>query len=87
MQIVTCLADPGKARGCSPNTFVTDSLIELLSEPLVKIYLRRRHALMVEDGAFSQKIDYFSIFLNFEEHLNRFIGSKVTGILVKGDFN
>ena len=42
---------------------------------------------MVEDGAFSLKIDYVLIFfevLNLEGHLNRFIGSKVTAILVNG---
>ena len=27
----------------------------------MKKYLRRRHALMVEDGAFSHKIDYLTI--------------------------
>ena len=40
---------------------------------------------MVKDGAFSHKIDYISIcleILNLEGHLNRFIGSKVTAILV-----
>ena len=30
--------------------------------PLVKISLQRRHALMVEDGAFNQKTDYDPIF-------------------------
>ena len=34
------LADPGKARGCSTNTSVTDSF----SHPLVPTALRRRHA-------------------------------------------
>ena len=29
----------------------------------VKIFLWRRHALMVEDGAFSNNIDYFNLFL------------------------
>ena len=33
------------------------------SHPLVKISLRRRHALMVEDGAFSHKIGYVPFFL------------------------
>ena len=36
---------------------------------------------MVEDGAFSHKIDYVPIVyknLNLEENLNLFIGSKVT---------
>ena len=54
------LADPGEARGCSTNSFVihkTDSFIHSLTDPLVKIFLWRRHALMVEDGAFSHIID------------------------------
>ena len=44
---------------------------------------------MIRDGAFSHKIDYdnfFLIILNFEGHLNRFIRSKVTAILVNGGF-
>ena len=52
----------------------------------VKIFLRHCHALMVEDGAFSNKIDYstkksFQI-LNLEEHPNCTIGSRVTAILL-----
>ena len=42
---------------------------------------------MVEDGAFSHKIDYVYIFqenLNLQCHLNSFIGSKVTAILLNG---
>ena len=42
---------------------------------------------MVEDDAFSHKIDSHPIFLeniNFEKHLICFIGSKFTAILVKG---
>ena len=72
-----------KARGCSTNTFVINSV----SHPLVIIYLRRRHTLMVEDGAFNQIINYIPVVqenLNFKGHLNRFIGSKVTEILVNG---
>ena len=39
---------------------------------------------MVEDGAFSHKIDYAQVFynLNLEGHLSHFIKSKVTAILV-----
>ena len=51
------LEDPGKARGCSTNT----SVINLLSDSIIlceDIYSWCRNALMVEDGAFSQKIDY-----------------------------
>ena len=42
---------------------------------------------MVEDGAFSHKIDYVTIFLkilNPEGHPNRNTGSKVTAILLNG---
>ena len=49
-------ADPGKARGCSTKPLsLIHYLIHLLSNPSVKISLRRRHALMVGDGAFSHK--------------------------------
>ena len=74
-------ADPGEARGCSTNSLVINSV----SNTLVKISLRRRHALMVEDGAFSHKIDYVTFFLeilNPEWHPNRITGSKVTAILL-----
>ena len=56
------LADPGKAKGCFIKTLVIHYLIESLTDTLVKISLRRRHALMVQDGAFSHKIDYIPIF-------------------------
>ena len=49
----------------------------------MKISLGRRHALMVEDDAFSHKIDYNAIFLeilNLEGHPNRTTGSRVTAI-------
>ena len=51
----------------------------------MKIYLRRRHALTVADGASSHKIDNMTIFkeiLNSEGHPNRNTGSKVTAILL-----
>ena len=57
------LADPGKARGCSTNTSVIHSFIHsLIQSWFVKISLRRRHAVMVEDGASSHKIDYVGKF-------------------------
>ena len=62
-------------------------LIKWLSNPLVKIYLRRRHAQTVKNGASSHKttcIDIFSKILNLEGHLNSCIGSKVTAILLNG---
>ena len=46
--------------------------------------LRRRHALMVGDGAFSHKIDYVAYYLeipNLEGHPNRITGSRVTELL------
>ena len=42
---------------------------------------------MVEDGAFSHKINYVTIFkaiLNIEGHPNRITGSKVTATLLNG---
>ena len=41
----------------------TASLLTVSQSSFVEIYLRRRHALMVEDGIFSHKIDYFAFFL------------------------
>ena len=58
VRCILLLADPGEARGCSTNTPVNNSL----TGPLVKIFLRCRHALMVEDGVFSHTIDYVPIF-------------------------
>ena len=82
------LADPGKARGCSiTNTFVIHSLTDSLSNPLVKISLRRSHARTGKNGASSHKTKYIEILseiLNLEGHLNRCIGSKVTDILLNG---
>ena len=51
----------------------------------MKISLRRRHALMGKDGAFSRKIDNVTIFkevLNRKVHPNCITGSKVTVILL-----
>ena len=53
----------------------------------MKIYLRRRHALTMADGAFSHKIDYVLILMeipNPEGHPNRITGSKVNAILLNG---
>ena len=57
--------------------------INWLTDPLVEIYLRCRHAQMVTNCASSHKTNYIDIFfiLNLEGHLNRCIGSKVTAIL------
>ena len=53
----------------------------------VKISLRRRHALMVQDGAFSHENNYVTIcweILYLEGHSNRITGSKCTSILLNG---
>ena len=53
----------------------------------MKIPLLRCHALMVEDGVFSHKLDYLKIYLeilNLEGHPNRITGSRVTPILLTG---
>ena len=45
----------------------------------MEISLRRRHALMVGDGAFSHEIDYVTIFLeilNLEGYPNHITGSR-----------
>ena len=57
------LADPDKARSCSTNTFVINWFSH---SSFVKIYLRHCHALMVQDGASSHKIDYFTILRRFK---------------------
>ena len=49
----------------------------------MEMSLRRRHALMLEDGTFSHKIDNFSI-LNLEGHQNCITGSRVMAILLNG---
>ena len=54
----------------------------------MKISLRRRHALMVEDGASTHKIDYFRKFEEipiFEGHSNYITGLRVTAFLLKGE--
>ena len=53
----------------------------------MEIYLQHCHALMVEDGAFSHKIDYVTIcleILNLKGHSNCINGSRVTVILLNG---
>ena len=52
-----------------------------MSDPLVKISLRRCHAQTVKYGASSHIL---SEIRNLEGHLNCCIGSKVTVILLKG---
>ena len=76
------LADPGKARGCSTNSLVINSL----SHPFPPTALRRRHAQMVKYRAYSYKIDYVIViksFPNTKGHQNPISGSKVTAILLK----
>ena len=53
----------------------------------LKIYLRRRHALLVGDGASSHKIDYVRKLYgieNLEGHQDRITGSRVMAILLNG---
>ena len=53
----------------------------------MKIPLRRRHAPMVRNGAFSYKIDYITHSLeipNLKGHQNRITGSIVTVIFLNG---
>ena len=53
----------------------------------MKMSLRRRHAKIVEDGAFSHKKDCVKIFqkiLNLKGHPNCITDSKVTAILLNG---
>ena len=81
------LADPGKARGCSINSLVIDSLIHSVSEPFSPTASRRRYAQTVKDRSSSYKIDFFIViktFLNLEGHPIHMSGSKVTAILLKG---
>ena len=45
----------------------------------MEIFVWRRHAVMVEDGAFSHEIDYVTIFLeilNLEGYPNHITGSR-----------
>ena len=77
------LANPGKARGCSTNTFV----IKLVGEPFPPTALRCRHAQTVRKSSFIYKIDYviaIKTFLNPEAHQNPISGSTVKVILLKG---
>ena len=50
----------------------------------MKISLRRRHALMVEAGAFSHNVTIFWKNVNLKGHQNRITGSRVTAILLNG---
>ena len=82
-----CLAGPEEARGCSTNTFVINSLINLVSQPFPPTSLRRRYAQTVRDSSSSYKIDYVIVinnFINPEGHQNPISGSKVTAIFLKG---
>ena len=47
----------------------------------MKISLRRCHTLIVEDGAFSHKLDFIA---NLEGHTNHITGSRVTAALLNG---
>ena len=58
-----------------------------MTDPLVKISLRRRHAQTIENGASSHNtnyIDLLSEILNLDGHQNCCIGYKVMAILLNG---
>ena len=59
------LADPGKARDCSINSFVINCLIRLVSHSFPPTALRRRHAQTVWDSYFSHKIEYILVIKTF----------------------
>ena len=84
---IVYLADPGKARGCSTNSLVNNSLIHSVREPFPPTALQRRHGQTFRDSTSSYKIDYVIViknFLNPEGHQNPISGSKVMAILLKG---
>ena len=67
-------------QSCKKLLTPTSFIDYLRDSSLVKLSLWRRHALMVEDGAFSHKIDYITNFLeikNIEEHPHRITGLRV----------
>ena len=77
------LADPGKARGGSTNSFV----IKLVRKPFPPTALRRRHAQTIRDSSSSYEKDYVKVlksFLSPKGHQNPISGSNVTVILLKG---
>ena len=69
-QAMQCLADPAKARGCSINSLVINSLTDKVS----------RHAQTVRDSTSTYRIDYVIVinFPNPKGHQNPISGSKVT---------
>ena len=72
-----CFENHKQTRANPGDALQTPSLINwLIHWSFSYISLLCRHALMVEDGAFSRKID--------KVHLSQFFGSKVTVILVNG---
>ena len=84
ISISTYLADPKKA-------WATLEIPSSFSDPLVKIYLRRRHAQKINNGAFSQKKkkNFIAIcleILDLEVNKNDCIGSKVKEFCWNGEF-
>ena len=59
--LVLYLADSGKARGCSTNTFIIKRFADSLDAHLVKISLRRRHAQTAKNCASSHTTNYIDI--------------------------
>ena len=65
----------------------SEYFINSVSQSVIQLALRRRHAKMVRDSTSSYKIDYVIViknFLNPKGHQNPISGSKVTAILLKG---
>ena len=78
------LADPAKARGCSINSLVINSLINWFRQPFPPTALRRRHAQSVWDSTSSYKVDILiKNSPNHEGYPNLISGSKVMAILLK----
>ena len=85
--VVSFLADPGKARGCSTNSLVIHSFSQWVSEPFPPTALQRCHAQTVRDSSFSYKIYYVIVIknvLNLKGHQNPKNGSKGTALLLQG---
>ena len=82
------LSDPGKARGCSTNSFVIYLVIHsLITNPFPPTALRRSHTQKVTYRSSSYKRNYVKViknFLNIKGHQNPISGSNVTANTLKG---
>ena len=69
------------------DAFFSDVFPKSVSYPFPPTALQRCHTQTIRDSSSSTKKDFAKVtktFLNPEEHQNRFIGSKVTVISLKG---